>query len=87
MEQTDQQPQDFGTIQKRPKFSKSFLSGIAEAPYLDPAKLVVAGDASTEEGKALAGTCLDDGRANLPWSDDHEKIGCVPASARSTRWC
>ena len=73
VEQTDQ-AQDFGTIQKRPKFSKSFLGGIAEAPYLDPAKLVVAGDASTEEGKALAGTCLDDGRANLPWSDDHEKI-------------
>ena len=73
MEQQNDQ-NDFGEKQKRHKFSRGFLSAVAEAPYLDPTKLVVAGDQSTEEGKALAGTFLNDGRANLPWSEDHERI-------------
>jgi hypothetical protein len=71
-QQNDQN--DFGEKQKRHKFSRGFLNTVAEAPYLDPTKLVVAGDQTTEEGKALAGTFLDDGRANLPWSEDHERI-------------
>jgi hypothetical protein len=72
--ETTEQTQDFGQVQKRLKFSKPFLDGVAKAPYLDPKLLVVAGDESTEEGRKLAGTYLDDGRANLPWGPEHEKI-------------
>lgn len=72
--ETTEQTQDFGQVQKRLKFSKPFLDGVAKAPYLDPGLLVVAGDESTEEGRKLAGTYLDDGRANLPWGPEHEKI-------------
>lgn len=67
--------QDNGTEKSRKAtFSVPFLKAIKASPYLDPKDIVVAGDASTPHGAALAGTFLDDGRQNLPWGAEHEKI-------------
>lgn len=67
--------QDNGTTEKRKgTFSVPFLKAIKANPYLSPHDIVVAGDHSTAHGAALSGTFLDDGRQNLPWGAEHEKI-------------
>ena len=67
---------DFGSKQKRTKkdFSQSFLDNLKVFPYFRPTDVHVAGDLSTSRGRTYAGTFLDDGRAALPWSPDHEDI-------------
>lgn len=67
--------QDFGTKQTRAKkdFSTPFVKQLKLSPYFCPSAISVAGE-STSIGKSLAGTFLDDGRANLAWSAEHEQI-------------
>lgn len=68
--------QDFGTTKVRESkgFNPAFMRAFRNAPYFAPKSVVVAGDPDSELGKSLAGTFLDDGRACLPWSADHERI-------------
>jgi hypothetical protein len=68
--------QDFGTTKVREAkgFNPAFMRAFRNAPYFAPKSVVVAGDPDSELGKSLAGTFLDDGRACLPWSADHERI-------------
>ena len=76
-EQGTSAPQGAGTEDEAPAklgFSKEFLNDLKRAPWAAPESIVVAGDPSTPEGAELAGTLLDDGRAALPWSDEHERI-------------
>lgn len=64
---TEEKPQKRG-------FSAAFMREIKLKPIFRPGDVHVAGDGSTSVGRELAGTYLDDGRACLPWSADHEGI-------------
>lgn len=71
-EQTGADAPDHGSTQRRQAaFSKAFIQDLRQIRAAD---VVVAGDQSDPRGAALAGTLLDDGRAMLPWSDEHESI-------------
>lgn len=74
MDQAQETP-DFGQkADDRPHgFSQPWLDEFNKSPYIAPGDLVVAGDDS-RHGQRLSGTFLDDGRAKLPWSQEHEGI-------------
>ena len=69
------QTPDFGQrADDRPHgFSQPWMDEFNKAPYCLPGDLVVAGDESPH-GQRLSGTFLDDGRAKLPWSPEHEGL-------------
>lgn len=69
------QTPDFGQrADDRPHdFSQPWMDEFNKAPYCLPGDLVVAGDDSPH-GQRLSGTFLDDGRAKLPWSPEHEGL-------------
>ena len=75
MDQAQDTTPDFGQkADDRPHgFSQPWLDEFNKSPYIAPGDLVVAGDDS-RHGQRLSGTFLDDGRAKLPWSQEHEGI-------------
>ena len=75
MDQAQDTTPDFGQkADDRPHgFSQPWLDRFNKNPYVLPSDLVVAGDDSPL-GQRLSGTFLDDGRAKLPWSREHEAL-------------